>query len=138
MSEISEFDKIHNYVTWPDRERVFFPNGDVTIGALGFPVANESGVANDGSCGCADDFEDCEIPPKVNVEFNTFHSSLGTMTSSNLVILTTPVDLYNDGNNVVLFMPVKKLTYVKDSNPDVLTVELFDNVSSVSNKISMY
>ena len=128
MSEISEFEKIHSYVTWPDREREVFPNGNVTIGALGFPVANASGVANDGTCACIDENATCKMPNKLETEFSTSHGS-GTVPSSISFTATTPVDISYDGG-LHLELPVSDISY--NHSTHVLEVTLFDEVSSGS------
>lgn len=134
MSDIAENEKIHSYVTWPDSEKEFFPNGDVTLGALGFPVANESGVANDGTCDCADGSDQCEMPRKVEVEFGVRHEDSGFSDDTPYFKATTQVDVETDEDSVILVLPVKKLDYV--SSTGELTIEMFDDVSALG--ISTY
>ena len=131
MSEISEFDKIHNYVTWPDREKEFFPNGDVTLGALGFPVANESGVANDGTCNCEDGVDECEMPRTVSAEFSVAHSKSPIPEDAPYFRATTQIDVVYTDNVLALIVPVKKIDYVRANS--ALTVTLFDDVTNVGN-----
>lgn len=143
MFDISEFEKIHSFVTWPDREKEYFPNGDVTLGALGFPEANDSGVANDGTCRCGDGSEQCEMPPTVDVEFSVSHDG-SSVSGNNYFKATTHVDVAASGNSVILYLPVKKLDYVANVNQNTgnresngtLTLKLFDDVSALG--ISTY
>lgn len=128
MSDISEFEKIHSYVTWPDREREFFPNGNVTLGALGFPEANESGVANDGTCGCADGSDGCEMPRKVEVGFSIGRDG-NLLDGITYFKSTTHVDVDADDTSVILYLPVKKLDY--DLDNQVLTLRMFDDVTAL-------
>lgn len=134
MSDISEFEKIHSYVTWPDREKEFFPNGNVTLGALGFPAANESGVANDGTCECADGSDQCEMPRTVDVEFGVVHSDSDFTDDTPYFKATTHVDVETDGDSVVLTLPIKKLDFTKVGRK--LTIKMFDDVSALD--ISTY
>lgn len=129
MSEISEFDKIHNYVTWPDREREFFPNGDVTIGALGFPAANESGVANDGTCDCAEGVDECEMPRTVSAEFSVAHPSTPIPDDASFFKATTHVDVVYKNSELAFIIPAKKIDYVRSTH--TLTVSLFDDITNV-------
>jgi len=123
MSETADIEKIHNYVTWPERETEVLPNGDVTLSALGFPVANESGVRNDGTCECADGSDGCEPPLDVSVDFDSVHGS-GDIQA--LFRSTVNVIVSND-DGTELTIPVGKLDFASDN----LTLTMADDFSGL-------
>lgn len=112
MPDISEFEKIHSYVTWPDREKEYFDDGSVSIGSLGFPQVNVSGNANDGTC-------DPETEP---VTFNhTFAVGYTVDPSIAEAICYRPTSNFDLSSNE-LVIPFKMFSYTQSTGLCVAAV----------------
>lgn len=90
MAEISDFEKLHTFVTWPDKPTEYFDNGNFTIGSLGFPKVNVSGSPNDGTC------DPETVPVKIEPKFSYGYDTDPSIISQVCFRPKSNIDLEND------------------------------------------